>query len=184
MKKQIPNILSALRIVMVGGFVGMFVTGQYLAALFVYVSAFLTDILDGWLARRNGWITDLGKLLDPLADKLMTLAALCCIAAGAGQTCLWIALFFAVLKESVMVLGSMLLLERRTVVSSDVFGKIATGLYGAGIVLSLTGFAAYRKPGIGMEMLLAATAASYLAMLHYALVFFGRNRAKKPVSSE
>ena len=80
--KHIPNILSALRIVMVGVFAGLFMTGQYIAALSVYVLAFFTDVLDGRLARRHGWITNLGKLLDPLADKLMVVTALLCIYLG------------------------------------------------------------------------------------------------------
>ena len=76
--RHIPNVLSALRILMVGVFIYFFVQEQYLACLITYITAFLTDLLDGYLARRNNWISDIGKVLDPLADKLMLLTALMC----------------------------------------------------------------------------------------------------------
>ena len=73
-----PNILSALRILMVGVFLYFFIKAQYLSCLITYIVAFLTDLLDGFLARRNNWISNIGKVLDPLADKLMVLTALVC----------------------------------------------------------------------------------------------------------
>ena len=76
--RHIPNILSGLRILMVGAFIYFFVNEQYLICLIIYAAAFLTDLLDGYLARRFGWTTDVGKVLDPLADKLMLLTALAC----------------------------------------------------------------------------------------------------------
>ena len=84
--RHIPNILSVLRIIMVGVFAYLFAIGRPLAALSVYVLAFLTDILDGYLARRNNWITNLGKLLDPFADKLLIVVALICIYLGKRQS--------------------------------------------------------------------------------------------------
>ena len=78
--RHIPNILSALRILMVGVFIYFFTKAQYFACLITYITAFLTDLLDGFLARRNHWISNVGKVLDPLADKLMLLTALVCFA--------------------------------------------------------------------------------------------------------
>ena len=184
MKRQIPNILSALRIVMVGGFVGMFVTGQYLAALFVYLLAFATDILDGWLARTNGWITEVGKLLDPFADKLMTLTVLCCMVIGSRSRWLLAVLLLTLTKELLLMLGGILLLQSRRVVSADWAGKIAAGAYGCGIVLSLAGFSWPSLFRIGLDVLVAATVIAYGALFHYAVVFLGRKRAKTPIGSE
>lgn len=183
-RQQIPNILSALRIVMVGGFVGMFVTGQYLTALFVYLLAFFTDILDGWLARTHGWVTDLGKLLDPLADKLMTLCVLCCIAVKSGHRPMIVLLLLAAVKELLLFAGGILLLHRNRVVCADWAGKIAAGLYGAGIVLLLAGFSHTLLFSPGMKMLIAATAVSYAALVHYAAVFLTRKETKMPVPSD
>ena len=80
--RHLPNILSGMRLILVGVFVMLFRAGRILPALCIFLLAFFTDILDGYLARAHGWVTDIGKLLDPLADKMMTLAALGCIYLG------------------------------------------------------------------------------------------------------
>ena len=59
--RHIPNILSILRLLMIGVFVCFFQQSKYYAALGIYVLAVLTDLLDGYLARRNNWISNLGK---------------------------------------------------------------------------------------------------------------------------
>ena len=69
--KNIPNILSIIRICLVGVFVALFFTGNEIAALIVFLTAGATDVIDGYLARKNNWITNLGKILDPVADKLI-----------------------------------------------------------------------------------------------------------------
>ena len=63
--RHIPNILSAIRLLMVGVFIYFFVNDEVLAALITYIVAFATDIVDGYLARRNNWISNIGKVLDP-----------------------------------------------------------------------------------------------------------------------
>ena len=80
--RHLPNILSGIRLILVGVFVMLFRAGSYLPALCIFLIAFLTDVLDGYLARKYGWVSNIGKLLDPLADKLMTLAALVSIYVG------------------------------------------------------------------------------------------------------
>ena len=74
--RHIPNILSLIRLLMVGLFIYLFANGMYSGAFIVYIVAFFTDLLDGYIARRNNWISDIGKVLDHLADKLMLLSAL------------------------------------------------------------------------------------------------------------
>ena len=66
--RHIPNILSAIRLLLVGVFVGLFLSGRVLGALSIFVFAFFTDVLDGRLARQYGWVSNLGKLLDPLGQ--------------------------------------------------------------------------------------------------------------------
>ena len=74
----IPNVLTILRIILIPVFVVLFFKGQKMAALAVFCAASLTDMLDGYLARKLNQITDFGKLFDPLADKLMVLTAMVC----------------------------------------------------------------------------------------------------------
>ena len=68
--KYIPNILSVIRLALVGVFIAVFFGLDYefknQIALSIFVLAGLTDVVDGFLARRFGWITDAGKILDPL----------------------------------------------------------------------------------------------------------------------
>ena len=73
---NVPNVLSLIRLLLVPGYLILFVRGQKTAALVVFAAACFTDLLDGRIARKYNLITDLGKLLDPVADKVMILTAM------------------------------------------------------------------------------------------------------------
>ncbi len=76
---NLPNFITVSRILMIPVFVVLFATptpDRSLIAAIVFLVAAVTDLLDGYLARRNGQVTTLGKLLDPIADKLLVLSAL------------------------------------------------------------------------------------------------------------
>ena len=81
---NLPNKLTILRMLMVPVFVVFMLTdlgGQYsnLIALVIFVAASLTDSLDGYLARKHNLVTNFGKFMDPLADKLLVCSALLCL---------------------------------------------------------------------------------------------------------
>ena len=140
----IPNVLTMLRLVMIPVFVLFFckahpagqpVQNAWLkASLAVFVLASLTDMLDGFLARKLNQITDFGKLFDPLADKLMVLTAMVC------QACVgvfpWVAIAIVAAKELYMVLGGIFMLSRNVVVYSNLVGKAAQVCFVASLVLS------------------------------------------------
>ncbi|MDH4079929.1 MAG: CDP-diacylglycerol--glycerol-3-phosphate 3-phosphatidyltransferase [Nitrospira sp.] len=76
---NVPNVLTLARILLIPVFIILFVhptPDQSLAAAIVFAVAAVTDMLDGYIARRTGQVTKLGKLLDPIADKLLVLSAL------------------------------------------------------------------------------------------------------------
>jgi CDP-diacylglycerol---glycerol-3-phosphate 3-phosphatidyltransferase len=76
---NVPNLLTLTRILLIPVFVVLFSTpdpARSITAAIVFVVAAVTDLLDGYLARRSGQVTKLGKLLDPIADKLLVLSAL------------------------------------------------------------------------------------------------------------
>ena len=130
----IPNVLTILRMILIPVFVVLFFKGHKMASLCVFCAASLTDMLDGYLARKLNQITDFGKLFDPLADKLMVITAMVC------QT-FWgplplIAVIIVAAKELVMVLGGMFMLNRGVVVYSNYFGKTAQVGFIASLVLS------------------------------------------------
>ena len=130
----IPNVLTIIRIILIPVFVVLFFKGEKIAALCVFCAASLTDMLDGYLARKLTQITDFGKLFDPLADKLMVLTAMVC------QT-FWgplplVAVIIVALKELVMVLGGVFMLSKDVVVYSNYFGKAAQVGFIASLILS------------------------------------------------
>lgn len=91
---NLPNFLTVSRILLIPVFVVLFSTPspeRSLWAACVFVVAAVTDLLDGYLARRSGQITQLGRLLDPIADKLLVLSGLFLLV-GLGQVPAWVAI--------------------------------------------------------------------------------------------
>lgn len=143
-------------------------------ALAVYLLAGLTDILDGYLARKFDQITKFGKLADPLADKLMLLTVLVCLYAG-GNIPLLICVL-ALLKETVMIVGASILYRNNIVIQANRFGKAATLLFNPAVVLAF--FQPIVQPW-HVVFLSIALAAAYLAMIQYALLFLHSMRQKQ-----
>lgn len=128
---SIPNLLSMIRLALVPVFAVAFFRPEPDArawAAFVYLAAFLTDIADGWIARHFNQITRLGRILDPLADKLMTFTVIVCITAD-GIIPLWaVVIFFC--KELTMAIGGYLMYQKLgDVISSNWLGKASTGVF-------------------------------------------------------
>lgn len=149
--KTVPNLLSFMRILMVPAFAVLFNKGEYVWAVIVLALSGLTDFLDGKIARRFNQISNLGKILDPLADKLtqITIAIMFYLtflrADGLVHTFSFIFLIFLV-KEAVMVLGSvaMIILGLRPG-AAEMPGKVATFAFYL-IMISIIFFG----PGIGI----------------------------------
>ena len=129
--KHIPNILSAVRIMLVPVFIYLFFAyyeSRIYVPLCVFLLAGITDVLDGYLARRNDWITNLGKLLDPLADKLMQCSVLVCFAAKKAAL-QWLACMF-IAKELFMICGALIVLKKiKVTVKSHWYGKLTTAAF-------------------------------------------------------
>ncbi len=164
---NLPNILSILRLCMVPLFVVVYFSGlkdAHFLALLVYALATFTDFLDGYLARKLNCITNMGKVLDPLGDKMLTAAVLVCLLID-GLLPGWLVLIVLV-KEALMGVGG-LLIHRKARVEippSNYIGKTATVLFfvtcavlmlfpvghdlavalvGAAVVVSIAAFVSY-----------------------------------------
>lgn len=130
--KNIPNIISVFRIILVPVYVLIFfgiipspVDKMYMAGILFLLAGF-SDALDGFLARRNQWITDIGKLLDPFADKLLEVAVVVCIAIRFRGPFVILAAII-ITKEILMVVGAYLILSKSSYYVSAVWcGKLAT----------------------------------------------------------
>lgn len=128
---NIPNALTILRLFLVPVFVYCYKNGDSsltdrIVTASIFVGASLTDILDGWIARKYNKVTDFGKLADPVADKLMQLSVVWCLA-NDNRISMWILALFA-FKESVLIVGGLNLLKEKFVVQSKWSGKIATAI--------------------------------------------------------
>ena len=133
----IPNVLTMIRLLLVPVFVVVYfrtsAEPKY-AALAIFAAASLTDMLDGYLARKLNQMTDFGKLFDPLADKLMVLSAMVCQAVTGVFP--WAAVIVVACKELVMVLGGLFMLSRDVVVYSNIVGKAAQVCFILSLILS------------------------------------------------
>ena len=135
MKKDIfsiPNILSFVRILLIPIFVWLYVTagtsGEYYLAAAVVVASGITDFLDGQIARRCHMITEFGKFLDPLADKLTQGTLFLCIAIN--YPLMWILLAIWLLKDGFMaIMGLVLLKTKQTKLDgARWYGKVCTAI--------------------------------------------------------
>lgn len=125
----IPNLLSFFRIFLIPVFVVTFIFGKgdgisWLPVIILIISG-LTDLLDGFIARKYNQVTDLGKMLDPVADKLTQITVCACLAIKYDQ--LLILLIIYVFKELSMITGGLILLKSgKPVPAAKWYGKIST----------------------------------------------------------
>lgn len=132
--KNIPNYISIFRIVLVPVYVLFFFgllgdglcIGYLPVAGIVFILAGFSDAIDGHLARKYNWITNVGKLLDPLADKLLEVAVTVCLAIEfRGPFTILAAIIIT--KEIIMIVGAYLIMSKSNVYVSAVWcGKLAT----------------------------------------------------------
>lgn len=76
---NLPNKLTLLRIIMIPVFIIVLMTGYYYISAIIFILASITDALDGYIARKYNLVTNFGKIMDPLADKLLVVSALICL---------------------------------------------------------------------------------------------------------
>lgn len=167
--KYIPNILSAIRIALVFAFAYVFFAfypDGLAAAAGIFILSGITDVVDGRLARRFGWVTQVGKILDPLADKLMQCTALFCLAFK-GLVPWWIFVFFAA-KELLMGAGAILLFRKKHEIGvSRYFGKAAVVLFYA-IVCAILLFGDKMSVfGVNLLCAVAALCAAGALVMYY-----------------
>jgi cardiolipin synthase len=104
--RQIPNVISSIRIVLVAPIAVALAKHQLVTSIALFGVAALSDALDGFLAKRFGWQTDLGAVLDPAADKLL-LATVFVVLAYLKLVPLWL-MAAAVARDAIIVVGALL----------------------------------------------------------------------------
>ncbi|HRE53499.1 MAG TPA: CDP-alcohol phosphatidyltransferase family protein [Candidatus Competibacter sp.] len=111
--RDIPNLITSLRILLVPPFLWLLLQEHYRMALLLFVIAGVSDALDGFLAKHYGWTSELGGILDPIADKLLLIGAL--LALGwLNELPAWL-VALAIFRDAVIIAGAVsyhLLIER------------------------------------------------------------------------
>ena len=122
---SIPNLISLFRLLLIPLMVTLYWKGRTIAALAVFSVSAASDVLDGQIARRFDMVTDLGKMLDPLADKLTQGAAAICAARNYPQLFLLFG-FMAVKELTQAFIGAHVIRKTGHVFSARWFGKLCT----------------------------------------------------------
>ncbi len=133
-----PNMLTLLRVIMVPIFMWALLSGLYIVAIAVFITASLTDQLDGFLARRNNQVTTFGKLMDPLADKILTISALVCLMEipEAEFITSWVVMII-IARELIVTGIRQLAMGENTVIAASKWGKAKTVSQMAAIIVAM-----------------------------------------------
>ena len=121
---NLPNKLTIFRVILVIPFVALMLNGYDLWAVAVFIIASLTDLLDGKIARKYNLITDFGKFMDPLADKLLVCAAMICLV-EMGRLPAWMVI--VIIRREFIISGFRLVASDNVVViAASYWGKFKT----------------------------------------------------------
>lgn len=176
LKNNIANALTAMRLV-----IAIYILILYFsnaknwlwrcAGLFVF--ALLTDVVDGFVARKFHSVSNVGKLLDPICDKSLMFAMLLVLTLS-EKVDLWVLIAYGI-KEVLMLIGGLIFLCKKIVVFSNWIGKAATVLFAIAIGLSVldVSFSNY--------VMIAAVAWAIFALIQYGLKFVKELRIRKSV---
>lgn len=180
--KHIPNALTILRFILIPFIIVSIVKNNYLEAFIILTLSGLTDILDGFIARKFNFITNFGKLIDPLADKTTQVSILVTLALK-NIIPMWI-LMIVFIKEFVMIAGASFLYGKELVVSSKWYGKLSTVIFYLAIVSS---FAikywnyTYQTllPKFDIYLYYLALATTIFSLVMYYITFYKQGYLKK-----
>lgn len=128
----IPNWMCFVRIALIPVFAVLFIKGYYLWAVITMIVAALTDVFDGKIARKYNMVSNLGKILDPIADKLsqMAIVVILIIKFWQNDGIVKYIFFLFIIKELIMIIGGGILLSKgMRPTAAEVWGKVATVVF-------------------------------------------------------
>ncbi len=169
----VPNLLSLLRIMIIAPMVYYYLYEQYaLAGLMLVISA-LSDMFDGIIARKFNQITRLGKILDPVADKLTLIAVIICMEIMYPYILLFVLIMSV--KEVLMLCGGAVLIKMKIKPpAAKWYGKAATAVFYVSVTLIVLLRAVWNIRNVALTAILIAATCFFMvfALLNYAILFF------------
>lgn len=172
---SIPNMLSYFRILLIPVFVVLFFNsgesvGYHIASAAVLIVSGLTDMLDGKIARKFNQITELGKIIDPIADKLTQCAVMICLAIH--YKLLWVFIGILVIKEITMAVLAFLFMKKgRKLKGAHWYGKVSTTVFYLVITTLLAVPVKYMPFEMSTVLILISGTCMIFAFLMYIRVY-------------
>lgn len=168
----VPNILSFVRIIIITPFVVAFLNGNYITATAIIAVSGISDCFDGLIARKLNQVTELGKVLDPIADKLTLLAVVVCISIMSPEVIPLMAVLLA--KDLLMLIGGTRVIKAGCVPPpARWYGKLATLLFYLSVftIVFLKAVYSYENPVLNITLLSVTTVAMLFALIKYFLMY-------------
>ena len=185
----IPNAISFIRILLITPFVAFFIQRMYVAAAITVGISGLSDLFDGWIARKFHQESELGKVLDPLADILTLIAVGVCLIFI--EPYVLPLMIIMVLKDVLMIIGGTIVINQGVIPpKSSWYGKLSTFMFyiSVGMVVLMAIFGYVNKP-LSLTVLGITAAMMIFSLVNYAIIFFKiqkqvKNKEKnKPVQA-
>lgn len=166
---NLPNILTISRFFLIPVFVIVFFLGHEMMAFGVFLLAGVTDMVDGYLARKYNLITELGIMLDPLADKLMTLTVF--VSLLITEKISWLVAGIVFFRDAGMIISSVIFhFKGKKTVPANFFGKMTTVLFYIAILMII-----FELP-YRLQFLWFVVVFSFITSIKYILEFIKLNK--------
>ena len=170
----VPNALSVLRIIVIPFFAWFFMHDQLAIAVALLVLSGLSDCVDGFIARKLNQVTELGKMLDPFADKLTQGVVALCLAVKFPVICPVLAIF--ILKELTMLCcgGYLLLKKQKRPCAAQWYGKVATVMFYVSVALIVVMDGFLHVEGVAFQVISYVLLGLTAAMMIYSAVKYAQ----------
>ena len=169
---HLPNKLTMARIIMVPIFMAIMLSGHFIAALIVFALASITDFLDGYIARKYNLVSSFGKIMDPLADKLLAFGALVSFI-QLGVVSVW-APIIIIAREFFVTSMRVVAVSKGKVIAASWWGKIKTNVQLFAIIFAmlLCGFGKTEIAALLIWIAAVFTVASWIAYIFENIAVF------------
>lgn len=176
----VPNALTLMRIVVVLPFVMSVMYDDYITAVVILVISGITDFLDGIIARKFNQVTELGKMLDPTADKITLVAVMVCVGIKFPEVYPFMIILIA--KELIMLIaGAVLLGMKQRPPAAKWYGKIATIVFYLSIIVIIgaKAFFGYENEIMSRVLMYLTAICMFYAVIRYGSIFIQTVKSQK-----
>ena len=167
---NLPNKLTLFRVFLIPFFIVFLklpIPYGRIIALVIFIVASLTDMLDGKIARKYNLVTDFGKFMDPLADKLLVCSAMICLI-STGQLPDWVVIVI-IAREFIISGFRLIAADNGIVIAASWWGKIKTVLQMFMIILLIIGFKSTTMKAVTLIVVLASCALTIISLVDYII---------------